>query len=285
VQDSDNMVRIFMSSNNKKDVLQTGGSSKPSAIALGQDCATNSPASSSRSYRRIKELKNSINSKKHNSQQLNSTTNNNNNNNNHDEENLKRSLINSFTKRRERKGSLPEINTRTLVADDLEFNGGHHHCDNGTNPSLLNTASAIFGTVVNLNDDVDDNDEFCCHPLTSTQETFRQIPMLDEHQKKYQQYEQQAQNHYATSNKRNSRKSAFVLEVYRTSMFRSKSLTDLNSSLVKSENFGPNLTNNGNNLVQASFKNSTNFNANNTMPTTASSSNKFSLPMNEKYKY
>lgn len=86
--------------------------------------------------------------------------------------------LNSFTKRRERKGSLPEINTSHIV--DFE-----------TNNDIPNRNFSTKTPVIIKND----------------------------------------------FSNRNSRKSAFVLEILRTSMFRSKSLSDLNSSLVK---IGPN---------------------------------------------
>lgn len=63
------------------------------------------------------------------------------------------------------------------------------------------------------------------------------------------------------SDNRNSRKTAFVLEVLRTSMFRSKSLTDLNSSLVKFEN-SLSISNTINNYTLTSNNKSMNANLN-----------------------
>lgn len=176
----------FMSINRKDlQIVATAA-----AVATVQGDASSSPASSSRSYRRIKELKNSTNSKK---------SNNNNNNNSsvaldlNDEDCLKKNLIASFTKRRERKGSLPEIDpSRVTTVDD--DNDDDEEEDDDEEDNLL-----LVGH----------------HPLTSTQETFADT---------------------TTDCRRVSRKSAFVLEVARTSMFRSKSLTDLNCSLVKADN-------------------------------------------------
>lgn len=241
------------------------GSSKHSAGAFQQiqgqmpgqatngDAANSSPASSSRSYRRIKELKNSINSKKMGkppappppipSNPLNHTDN--------EEDYLKKSLMTSFTKRRDRKGSLPEINAERAMM-------------------MGNADSSFVGTVVNLDDDEATGphpSDLYFHPLTSTQETFATLN------------DDSAYCPTAT-NRRTSRKSAFVLEVFRTSMFRSKSLTDLNSSLVKSENYATmantsHLSSGGYAAVQFSNKNL----ANN--PTT--SLNRLCVPINEKY--
>lgn len=234
----------------------------------GGDGTNSSPASSSRSYRRIKELKNSINSKKngqgnpmgkppappppipHQLVDVGCTN---------EEDYLKKSLMNSFTKRRQRKGSLPEINAERAMNGDI--NGGE---------------SSFIGTVVNLDDAGSDqhgssqhHSDLYYHPLTSTQETF--ATLHDDsliHSNHYQQHNQtgnfNSSSMMGATGRRASRKSAFVLEVFRTSMFRSKSLTDLNSSLVKSENHYAtmgNTTHTSNNLNtsgcchQASYKN------------------------------
>jgi hypothetical protein len=220
-------------SGNKREI-QIACSSRPPpppVITNGQQqngvvepATSSSPASSSRSYRRIKELKNnSINSKKNQaannltllsskpSPYLEATYNN-------EEDYLKKSLVMSFTKRRERKGSLPEINPSVVLNDE----------------STSSFNMMMNGTVVNLNESVaahQNNQELYYHPLTSTQETFAMDPHDDS----------------TAANRRESRKSAFVLEVFRTSMFRSKSLTDLNSSIVKSENYAT-MANNSSNV-------------------------------------
>ncbi|CAF0766607.1 unnamed protein product [Brachionus calyciflorus] len=129
-----------------------------------------SPSSSTRSYRRLKEIKNSMNSRKR--QNFLETSEEENVN------NLKKSLNNSFAKRRERKGSLPEI-------------------------------------VANPNDNL--NDMQTSHCSIDSNMTLLNISKNDVSQ-------------------RQSRKGAFVLESLRTSMFRSKSLTDLNNSLIKFDN-------------------------------------------------
>lgn len=217
-------------SGNKREI-QIACSSRPPpppVIMNGQQqngvvepATSSSPASSSRSYRRIKELKNnSINSKKNQaannltllsskpSPYLEATYNN-------EEDYLKKSLVMSFTKRRERKGSLPEINPSVVLNDE----------------STSSFNMMMNGTVVNLNEAHQNNQELYYHPLTSTQETFA----MDSH------------DDSTAANRRESRKSAFVLEVFRTSMFRSKSLTDLNSSIVKSENYAT-MANNSSNV-------------------------------------
>lgn len=216
----------------------------------------NSPASSStRSYRRIKHIKNSTNMKKKINQAGGFNPNGSDmsegalslvdNPNDafytgetlNQEEILKRGLSTSFVKRRERKGSLPEINTNHLVGfenQNYDLNNSsylssvvnvHTMSTNGANPdgtSYLNCKNHVQNVVKN-------------------QPIFQNDVNED--------LKSQSQS----KNNRNSRKSAFVLEILRQSMFRSKSLTDLNSSLVKQDNYNTsiNASNRHSNLLKS----------------------------------
>ena len=132
-----------------------------------------STTSSSRSYKKLKDIKAS-------------TTNQRRKTGEHSVEMLKSNLPNSFLKRRERKGSLPEINSHNLTGFDNINNSGVYPQD------ASDTAAK-------------------CNESTLSNRSRNTLAAC----------------------KRHSRKSAFVLEAMRTSMFRSKSLTDLNSSIVK----------------------------------------------------
>ena len=165
----------------------------------------NSPTSSSKSYRKLKDIKNSTNKKKVNvmfdyrQQQPFSSRDNGEDSidpsgaNEEVEEALKKNLSNSFTRRRERKGSLPEINTSHLVA----FEANQSDFQNSSYLSFGNNYSGLTRPKSGI--------DFTDSSILSKQ----------------------------TTDRRSSRRSAFVLEIMRTSMFRSKSLTDLNCSLVK----------------------------------------------------
>lgn len=203
----------------------------------------NSP-SSSKSYRKIKDIKNATNFKKNKQSFGNLTThdeaqmstnegfyngneiveslngNFKNENIKHDlQENLKKNLSDSFAKRRERKGSLPEINTSHMNSFyNFNYGSKNNSCLSfDPNSQYLSNSSAFL----NKNDST----------LISEQN--------------YSKNNGNENKSYKNSNQRYSRKSAFVLEVLRTSMFRSKSLTDLNSSIVKYDN-GHNTSNNNN---------------------------------------
>lgn len=204
--------------------------------------------------------------------------------NSNEEDYLKKSLMNSFTKRRQRKGSLPEINAeRAMMLGDTS----------GSFVAMDNTVC-----VDHLNDDDEPPmlqqhaHDLYYHPLTSTQETFATLHddsvNIQQHNHHYPSPSHHSSNNYPTmvgaaASRRASRKSAFVLEVFRTSMFRSKSLTDLNSSLVKSENYGAhaaaNTTNasnmSGGGFQQASYKNLTNL-------SNGMSSSRLNIPIHEK---
>ena len=193
----------------------------------------NSP-SSSKSYRKIKDIKNATNFKKnkqtfghltthdetqistnesfYNGHEIIESLNGHFNKENikhslQEQENLKKNLSDSFAKRRERKGSLPEIN-RSHMNSFYNFNyeSKNNSCLSfDPNSQYLSNSSAYL----NKNDVGEQN---------------------------YSKNNNNENKSYKNSNQRYSRKSAFVLEVLRTSMFRSKSLTDLNSSIVKHDN-------------------------------------------------
>ena len=138
-----------------------------------------STTSSSRSYKKLKDIKASTtNQRRKTGEDL--------------VEVLKTNLPNSFLKRRERKGSLPEINSHNLTGFDNINNSGVYPQD--TSGFLSNSTAAAKCNESSLSN--------------------------------------RSRNTLAAC-KRHSRKSAFVLEAMRTSMFRSQSLTDLNSSIVK----------------------------------------------------
>jgi hypothetical protein len=177
---------------------------------------SNSPSTSTKSYRKIKDIKNATSLKK---KQLHLATDtsevfsdlNETLNGNVDEStnrpkildekqaDLKKSLSNSFKKRRNRKGSLPEINTNHLSSFENNFNNNNNY--ELKSPSFLSfqNSSVINPNETNLNTTID-----------TTSALNNQL-----------------------GEQRRSRKSAFILEVMRSSMFRSKSLTDLNSSILK----------------------------------------------------
>ena len=142
----------------------------------------NSP-SSSKSYRKIKDIKNATNFKKN------------------------------------KQSSLPEINTSHMNSFyNFNYGSKNNSCLSfDPNSQYLSNSSAFL----NKNDST----------LISEQN--------------YSKNNGNENKSYKNSNQRYSRKSAFVLEVLRTSMFRSKSLTDLNSSIVKYDN-GHNTSNNNN---------------------------------------
>ena len=151
--------------------------------SIRQETSDISPSrsGSNRSYRRLKEIKNSTNSRKKHSLREDELI-------EDDQDKLIKSLTNSFTKRRERKGSLPEVTSGHLLNDEHVMQLSHH--SQNSNETLIN--------------------EF------SNEEKVN----------------------------RRSRKGAFILEVLRTSMFRSKSLTDLNNSLLNCERGSNSLINN-----------------------------------------
>lgn len=152
--------------------------------SIRQETADISPSrsGSTRSYRRLKEIKNSTNSRKKQNLREDELI-------EHDQDKLIKSLTSSFAKRRERKGSLPEVTSGQLLYDEHVMQLSHH--SQNSNGTLVNTSN---------------NDEKV---------------------------------------NRRSRKGAFILEVLRTSMFRSKSLTDLNNSLLNCERGSNSLTNSG----------------------------------------
>jgi hypothetical protein len=176
---------------------------------------SNSPTSSSRSYRKIKDIKNATNKKKQ-QLMLNSDSSeaafsvNENNIMNHDS--LRNTLDYSFAQRRERKGSLPEINIIGFENNNYEFQSSYLSFGNSTLNNNINSNGNKYPTV----------------------DMYRESPKTLNDSQKNNTITVLRNNN--AIDKRYSRKSAFVLEVMRTSMFRSKSLTDLNSSLVKSEN-------------------------------------------------
>lgn len=251
IEPDQRMVKLNKDVLNEKNLTKFIMESKeaPGSPLIAKHDVAQSPAnsSSSRSYRRIKDIKNSINSKKILVSQNNLDT---------DEvvyENLlKKNLFNSFVKRRERKGSLPEINTSHLIGSD-EIGTENFNNDN--------------------EEDEDDNDGGFVENLI---DNHQHIPLLHSVALNNQ---QETKIHNKISNvKRNSRKSAFVLEVFRTSMFRSKSLTDLNGSLVKSDNLN-NFSNNYS--TQTSFKNSA-LNVNNNGYSVSNGSNRVIFNLSEK---
>lgn len=159
---------------------------------INNDEDKKSQTSSLKSFKKIKLIKNTINQKRKMQNELQQQLQirddvSNNTNNSSNQELLKNSLSSSFAKRRERKGSLPEINTSHIVDFDntvvtIVENHEHQHDISATsNQTLVDQQQADEPTL------------------------------------------------------RMSRKNAFVLECLRTSMFRSKSLSDLNTSLVKIE--------------------------------------------------
>jgi hypothetical protein len=204
----------------------------------------NSP-SSSKSYRKIKDIKNATNFKKnkqafglltthdetqastnegfYNGHEIVDSLNGNFNSENikhnlREQENLKKNLSDSFAKRRERKGSLPEINTSHMNSFyNFSYESKNNSCLSfDPNAQFLSNSS----TYLNKNDST----------LMSEQNYSKNS---------------NENKSFKNNNQRYSRKSAFVLEVLRTSMFRSKSLTDLNSSIVKYDN-GHNTSNHNN---------------------------------------
>lgn len=160
---------------------------------------SHSPSSSSRSYRRIKEIKNSTNTKKKHLSQVIDNSDILSDNFEEDEEKLKKTLSNSFVKRRERKGSLPEIVTSQIIDGENLTNEFH--------------VSSYFSMTSN-----------------------KTLTLNGQNRNEQNGFDTAKNVRLANDPNRNSRKGAFVLEVLRTSMFRSKSLTDLNSSLSKIEN-------------------------------------------------
>ncbi len=150
-----------------------------------------SQTNSLKSFKKIKLIKTTNNSNKRNkmNQSLNIRDDDNDLQDNSEliiDESFKNTLSNSFTKRRERKGSLPEINTSHIV----EFENIENQLYDNSNNNLSMSNQTLIPSTTNDN-----------------QDNIARI----------------------------SRKSAFVLEVLRTSMFRSKSLSDLSTSLVKIE--------------------------------------------------
>jgi hypothetical protein len=111
------------------------------------------------------------------------------------QENLIQSLQNSFTQRRQRKGSLPELHV--------------NHTD-------LNDTTLIFSEITNSQPKFNEPSVISHSGCECSQSVHSKTGSL-------------------AACKRFSRRSAFVLDPMRTSMFRSKSLTDLNHSIVKGE--------------------------------------------------
>ena len=252
----------------------------------------NSPTSSSKSYRKIKDIKNATNYKK-NKQNYGIL-------NTHDEshqqlphnhasifgtgelidslnenaapssngivdsyqqqETLKKNLSDSFVKRRERKGSLPEINTshiNSFYNFSAESSKNINSCLSlDPNSHILPNTSSGYLT----------KNEYIANNTNSNNS-------------------RQGRNQYKNkreSNKhqRYSRKSAFVLEVLRPSMFRSKSLTDLNSSIVKFDNNNTSIAHantTANNMINSSLLSSKHLNKSMNLSTTLNNSQSVSL--------
>ena len=208
---------------------------------------SNSPSTSTKSYRKIKDIKNATSLKKKQLHvapdtsevfsQLNETLNGNDDElirqkiSDEKQADLKKSLSSSFTKRRNRKGSLPEINNNHLSGFDNSLNNSELK-----SPSFLSfrNSSIVNPNETNLNNTIETT------ALTNNQ----------------------------SGEQRQSRKSAFILEVMRSSMFRSKSLTDLNSSILKPSDHTSSFV---------TFNNNTRQQRSSTLNKYSGSSNRFSI--------
>lgn len=287
------------SSNHSKQLAPTGSISKnflTKMVAKNQiseqlNNSTNSPASSSKSYKRIKDIKNSTNLKKKlssensnsiggninsNSQQVVSNQSSAPVNHHHtptyknlahmyefasksmilssryqssfdnqqpedEEEAVKQMLSTSFIKRRDRKGSLPEI-TPSHIVNGVNGSAGITSPTNLNNNNAANLYSTIGSEyeeplAVDATSPLSPNKNGLYSPDAST---LQNESIIIE----------------SGSQRRSLRKtSAFVLEVARMSMFKSKSMTDLSNSLVKFDN--PHAASN----AHMSSKNSNNLNS------------------------
>ncbi len=151
-----------------------------------------------------------------------------------EEEFFMQALSNSFIKRRERKGSLPEIQPN------------HVYNQSNTNYSNLNNQTAQTQHLyenINLEEVVTDvqnnpfenqyvNSQYYSPNTTVQNESF----IIDNNNNNTSITNANNNNNSSSQGQvmRRSRKNnAFVLEVARTSMFKSKSMTDLSSSLVR----------------------------------------------------
>lgn len=170
--------------------------------------STSPSSSSSVSFKRLREIKaiSSLTRKEHNQSNQHTPTHSDGGMANQ-QENLILNLQNSFVQRRQRKGSLPEfhvsqsnLNDTTLVFSEMATNSQPRFNETSI---ILNNANSGNNNYVNKSANGDDMSSLSMRSKTGTCKV------------------------------RSSRRSAFVLDPMRTSMFRSKSLTDLNHSLVK----------------------------------------------------
>lgn len=173
--------------------------------------STSPSSSSSVSFKRLREIKaiSSLTRKERNqSSQHHTPTHSDGGGMTNQQEDLILNLQNSFVQRRQRKGSLPEfhvsqsnLNDTTLVFSEIATNS----------QPRFNETSIILNNANNGNNNnsvINSANGYDMSSLSMRSKT-------------------------GTCKERSSRRSAFVLDPMRTSMFRSKSLTDLNHSLVK----------------------------------------------------
>jgi hypothetical protein len=173
---------------------------------------------------------------------------------------LKQMLSSSFTKRRDRKGSLPEINSSHVMAGGaysvneyepitISPQNQHQHAQNDlaviTNQTCLSNES---------------------HILYSPGSTLQNESIIIEPNAA-------SSNHQQHQSRRSGRKNgAFILEVARQSMFRSKSMTDLSNSLVRFDNPATHSQHLNSGYMTSSYKNSSqkSFNVLSNQPGTSS---------------
>jgi hypothetical protein len=229
--------------------------------------AQNSPTSSSKSHKRIKDIKNSVQLKKKQSSDSNNNissplqnefnersiilpSSNSNKVIEDEEEYFKQMLSSSFTKRRDRKGSLPEINSSHVMAGGAYAVNEYEPLTVSPPPQSHPTAHNPDMTVL-TNQTSHSNES---HLLYSPGSTLQNESIIIEPSGGSSQQQQQQQH----QSRRNGRKNgAFVLEVARQSMFRSKSMTDLSNSLVRFDNHATNSQHmNSGYMVASSYKNS-----------------------------